>query len=229
MEFKKGPLLVSAQYREAVQERLKASRVTYSGYFNEFGEFDIVKLGEKTEIDNTNRMWAYNLLGFAPPNDGIRTTKDGLLHVYTGRMTRNRGDIIDPIATIAPGNVRFVDTFHSFVTTVGESGWLFDENTLWRYKDGESDLSRERFEEILVEAEVGKKPPFFDHNLYMKVEPGFAHRLVHVIRFSAIGDGVVLDIENRQLVERYTEAILSSDRWVENREAESRKPQPASL
>lgn len=210
MEFLKGPLPVSDIYRERVAEVLRGSRVTNSGYFNGLGVFNVVRLGEQTELFNTTPMWALNLLRFTSGQDGVRTTRDGFLHVYNGRMPRSRGGIIEPVHTMDPGNVRFVDPFVSYFTTVGESGWLFGEPEARRCRI--NNLTTARLEEILIEAEASKKPPFFDRTAYIKVEPGFVGRTVYVIGSGTLG-AVVIDVQNRQLVGRAIEDMLSKRRW----------------
>lgn len=213
MEFDKGPLPVSDSYRKRVAGVLEWSRVTVSRFFDESGVFEVVRFGEETELDNTTPMWALNLLRFTSGQDGVRTTRDGFLHVYHGRMPRLRGGIIEPVHTIDPGNVRFVDRFTSSVM-VRKSGWLVEECETWRHHQMMMhELTADGLEEILIEAEAGKRPPFFDHTAFIKVEPGFVGRAVRIIRFGGILDAVVIDVKNRQLVGRKIEDILSARRW----------------
>ncbi len=214
MEFQKGPTPVSPEYRAGVANTLKVSRVTASGLFDATGSFDVVRLGEKTDIYNTTPMWALNLLKFTYGEDGVRTRRDGFLFVYHERMTRGRREKIEPIHIIDPGNVRYVDDRQSFRCRVGESGWALSENGAWRNLILDNPISNEQLEEILVDAEAGKEPPFFeDHAEFVKVESGLAGRRVHVIFFAGIHDSVVVDIENKRLVGRQALPLLSSKRW----------------
>lgn len=204
MEFLKRPLPAPDSYRKRVAGVLRGSRVTISGYFDNLGVFDVVGVGEETDYFNTTPMWAQNLLLFTPGQDKVRATRDGFLHVY-------RGDRIEPVHTIAPGNVRFVDPFDYYHTKVRESGWLIAEHEARRCQTMNK-LTIERLEEILTDAEAGKKPPFFDYKTYIKVEPGFAGRAVRVIRFGGL-DAVVIDFQSRQLVGKSVEDMLTPRKW----------------
>lgn len=214
MEFDKGPLPVSDIYRERVAEVLRGSRVAVSGYFDESGVFDVVRLEEKTDLFNTTPMWALNLLRFTSDQDRVRATRDGFLRVYPERMSGLRGDRIKPVHTIDPGNVRFVDSFTSSFR-VRKSGWLVEECETWRHQMMIRELTLDGLERILIEAEAGNKPPFFDYKTYIKVEPESVGKAVRVIRFGTL-DAVVIDVPNRQLVNRSIEDILSQRRWGVN-------------
>lgn len=219
MEFLKSPLLVTGVYRERVAEVLRESKVAFSGFFDESGVFGVVRLGERTELNNIRTMWAQNLLRFTSSLDGVRTTGDGFLHVYHERMQWPIGDRIEPVHTIAPGNVRFVDPFDSYSTRVRESGWLIGEHEARRCQT-RYNLTIEGLEEILIAAEAGEKPPFFDRTAYIKVEPGFVNRAVRVIRFGTL-DAVVIDVQSRQLVGKRVEDMLSPGRWGVRRSGHS--------
>lgn len=211
MEFQKGPIPVTEAYRKYVAQILSGSRVAGSGYFSSSGNFDIVRLGEKTEIYNTSPMWALNLLRFTEAEHGVWATREGLLQVFGNRMRRRVGERIEPVHTMDPANARFVDTSSSFLANVPKSGWLFN-----RYSASllDEELTKERMEEILVNAEAGIRPPFFvESNKIIKVEPGSEGKMVQVIRFYDINDAVVVDIMGRCLLGRSTENILSQEKW----------------
>ncbi len=214
MEFQKDPLQVTETYRANIAKTLEVSRVAASGWFYQTGVFDIVKRREViSRIGDATRMWALNLLRYSEAEDGVRTGKHGFLYVYHGRMTRNREVPVVPIHTIDPANVRFVDDWNSFEAKVGKSEWIFNERAAWRQRESDDQLTNERLEKILAEAEVGKKPPFFDDDTqYIKVEPGLVGRKVSVIKFSS-GDLVVVDVEARKLVGKKVEPLLSKQRW----------------
>ncbi len=213
MEFEKGPVPVTQGYRAEVANRLRVARVAASGLFDTTGTFDIVNLGEKTTTSNTTPMWALNLLKFTYAEDGVWATKDGFLFVYHGRMTRSCRDRIEPVHVIDPGNVRYVNKSRTFISKVGKSGWVLNKRD-WDDLLLYDPISNEQLEKILVDAEAGNKPPFFvDHSEFVKVEPGFAGRRVHVISFKGIPDTVVVDIENKQLVGRKIVPLLSTETW----------------
>jgi len=183
--------------------------------FDDAGQFGVVKRRGETGA-TIQSMWALNLLRFTPAEDGVWAIGNdsfrGFLYVYTGRMTMVRGTNIEPISTIDPGNVRFVNSYNSFRTKVSESGWLFDEHTASFWLP-EGNNSVERLEEILADAEAGKKPPFFTWEQFIKVESGLVGKTVAVIKFSGINDRVVVDLETRKLVGRDVQKLLSRERW----------------
>ncbi len=216
-EFQTDPARVNAAYGIRVAETLSRTRVADSGLFDRTGTFDIVRWGEKRGLYSTAKMWAGDLLRFTEAENGLRAQKTGVLWVYSGRKTRFGGDDVTPVHLIYPINVRFVEDWDSFRTKVSESGWVFNERAAYRQRrefqaDGKG-LSPEQLEEILVQAEAGKKPDFFDDRTqYVKVEPGLAGREVQVIRFDT-NDTVVVDVEARQLVGKKVEPLLSREKW----------------
>ncbi|MDD5147023.1 MAG: hypothetical protein PHV63_00530 [Candidatus Daviesbacteria bacterium] len=204
-EFNRGSQPVSPEHQKSVERLISFSKVANEGCFDEYGMFGLVPTNRPTTLENRRKYWALDLLGFSPAEDRLWVREGDLMIVFGGRVDRI------PHA-LAAGNAREVNPYRCFKTVVLESGWLFSIHAALRQRL-HAGLRDEDLEKILMGAEVGKEPPFFDDHIYTKVESGHEGKRVQVLPFHPQNDAVVIDMETRKLIPVHNAAILSEARW----------------
>lgn len=214
MGFETGPIPITLAYQEEITNRvLMGARIPISGLFGKSGTFAIDK--EVFHLGYDPRyLWARDLLSFDHVRDGIQVTRQGDLCVYDDKKTRGKGEWLDPKHVINPANIRVADRVHSFIGRVSESGWLISLAEVHHQQITDPQLTLAHLEKILIDAEAGKQPAHLDnHAQFVKVDPELAGTGVHVIKFHAVRDAVVVDMINRRLLERSVQYLLSQEKW----------------
>lgn len=211
VEFRKDPSPITEHYKQRVASVFRASKVADRGFFSDNGLFGLVKLGVETRPDEITVMFAPELLEFTYGLDGLRIG-NGYATVYGNRTPENEGDSAVPLHTLSPAKVRFVNRFTSFRAKARSSGFVFPREAAWPQRHDNS-IAFAKMEIILIRAENGEKPPFFDDYGFIKIEPLKESTRLHIIKFEGLNDLVVINMDSRQLVGHYTDHLLSKKRW----------------
>jgi len=172
------------------------SRVTQDGQFTQDGGFRLVRRWSW----HGGNYWGSNVLRHDPEQHRLKATKSGLLYVY-----EKLDPWKEPIYTIDPGNLRKVDQIRSTQSTVTDSGLVLP-NVPYPLSSGLQGFTQEEALQMIEQGETG--PLAGQTDFFVKVvNPNLRGTEVFLLYFDSIpsqlkGDAVVIDMSNRQLVER---------------------------
>lgn len=208
-EMRIGPRPLSQRGVKVMQSYLcfghvVRDRVSRTDFSSKTGTFTV---NEGGYLGFSTELWCKELIGLDPDKYSLRAVRRGALAIQSlsGGVER----------IIEVSDVREVVQYNSGKLRVYDSGYLMAPGFK---KIGDQFVSDEEFQQVLLDAEKGVKPPIFDVKPFIKVDCRLAEQALYVVSFKQqvepfwMEDVVVIN-DKGQLVPREIYHSLSPYRW----------------